>query len=387
VKINLSDYSYGRKYIKNGRSCTLDLTRKKLIYLTPEEEIRQKFIAFLIEKLLVPVNMIQTEVPMSHLVKGEKGRADIIVYYNDKMANNLKPLLVVECKAPDVQLIDDVFLQAYNYADNIGANYIMVTNGEELVIEKWKEQDDTYEVVSNLPSYHDMLLEENIVIETVVPDDWQRRPFSNLKDENVLRTFAENIGVDTPTEYSSFCMNLIELLWDYAKPFPLVERYGFKVIKDIGIRYTSFGNAAGFDWTGEYRSIIVEISNGNHIIISFNILYGYIIVAIDDEAKSHNSLQLKIKTHVTIKDSVIYYIQHNGRMTVGKLGQIKSKAVLEYITNEEPSFIVNNRVQLGHVENSKLFTWEDPGVLDLFLRLIRYGLLRDELRYNIRANP
>jgi hypothetical protein len=387
VKINLSDYSYGRKYIKNGRSCTLDLTRKKLIYLTPEEEIRQKFIAFLIEKLLVPVNMIQTEVPMSHLVKGEKGRADIIVYYNDKKANNLKPLLVVECKAPDVRLIDDVFLQAYNYADNIGANYIMVTNGEELVIEKWKEQDDTYEVVSNLPSYHDMLLEENIVIETVVPDDWQRRPFSNLKDENVLRTFAENIGVDTPTEYSSFCMNLIELLWDYAKPFPLVERYGFKVIKDIGIRYTSFGNAAGFDWTGEYRSIIVEISNGNHIIISFNILYGYIIVAIDDEAKSHNSLQLKIKTHVTIKDSVIYNIQHNGRMTVGKLGQINSKAVLKYIINEEPSFIVNNRVQLGHVENSKFFTWEDPGVLDLFLRLIRYGLLRDELRYNIRANP
>ena len=49
-------------YKRNGRDCYLDPIRKKLIYVTPEETVRQRVISYLIDELKVPPEDIGTDI-------------------------------------------------------------------------------------------------------------------------------------------------------------------------------------------------------------------------------------------------------------------------------------------------------------------------------------
>ena len=49
---------------RNGKLCYYDLIRRKDVAATPEEEVRQKLIRFLVTQLKVPASMIQVEAPL-----------------------------------------------------------------------------------------------------------------------------------------------------------------------------------------------------------------------------------------------------------------------------------------------------------------------------------
>ncbi len=66
-------------YKRCGRDCYLDEIRKKLIYITPEEEVRQKVISYLIHDLEVPSEMISVERHLTHYGIDSSKRADIVV--------------------------------------------------------------------------------------------------------------------------------------------------------------------------------------------------------------------------------------------------------------------------------------------------------------------
>ena len=68
-------------YKRDGRECYLDPIRQKLIFITPEETIRQKMISWLIDTLEVPNNMIKIEEPLKHYGLNSKRRADIIIHF------------------------------------------------------------------------------------------------------------------------------------------------------------------------------------------------------------------------------------------------------------------------------------------------------------------
>ena len=53
-------------YKRNGRDCYLDPIRQRLIFITPEETVRQKVIAYLIDVLKVPPEVIAVEDHLSH---------------------------------------------------------------------------------------------------------------------------------------------------------------------------------------------------------------------------------------------------------------------------------------------------------------------------------
>lgn len=104
-------------YHRNGRECILCHRRKKLIYLTDEERVRQKFITILITKFKVPAKLIYLEEHMS--IFNGIGRADIVVYEYMEVVNKLYPLILVECKASHVPLNDTVLSQAKSYNKNL----------------------------------------------------------------------------------------------------------------------------------------------------------------------------------------------------------------------------------------------------------------------------
>ena len=90
-------------YKRGNKDCYLDPVRKKLIYITPEETVRQKVISYLIDVLEVPVEVISVEAHLSHYGVNSKRRADIIIHGSDD-DGILRPVAIVECKAPGIIL-------------------------------------------------------------------------------------------------------------------------------------------------------------------------------------------------------------------------------------------------------------------------------------------
>ncbi len=101
-----------------------DPTRKKYIELKPEEAVRQHFVKFLQSKGY-PITNIRTEQTLT--VGQKKFRADIVVYYKQK------PLMLVECKSPKVKLSQDTLEQIWKYNYAIGAKFLVLTNGKNIL--------------------------------------------------------------------------------------------------------------------------------------------------------------------------------------------------------------------------------------------------------------
>ena len=100
----------------------LDPIRRKYVKLTPEEWVRQNFVQYLINEGKYPAGLIGIEVLFR--INKLKKRADILVH-NRKG----KPVMIVECKSPDIKLDESVFEQIATYNMNYKVPYIVVTNG------------------------------------------------------------------------------------------------------------------------------------------------------------------------------------------------------------------------------------------------------------------
>ena len=104
-----------------------DPLRRKEVALTPEERVRQWFIAGLRDELGVPPYEMMSEATLSY--GGKAWRADIVVY-----RRNMAPAMVVECKRPDVELTREVLEQALRYNLVLDVNWIVITNGKKTLV-------------------------------------------------------------------------------------------------------------------------------------------------------------------------------------------------------------------------------------------------------------
>ena len=125
-----------------------DPLRKKEVALTPEERVRQWCIGVLRDKMGVPVHMMMSEAGFK--LGDKQFRADILVY--DRQA---RPLLVVECKRPEVELTQEVLDQAVRYNMVLNVKYIIITNGTKTFI--CRRGDAGYKFIDTVPDYEQML--------------------------------------------------------------------------------------------------------------------------------------------------------------------------------------------------------------------------------------
>ena len=61
MKINIAEQLLPEVYNRHGKDCYLDPIRQKLIYITPEETVRQRMISYLVNELKVPKGAILVE--------------------------------------------------------------------------------------------------------------------------------------------------------------------------------------------------------------------------------------------------------------------------------------------------------------------------------------
>lgn len=125
-----------------------DPLRKRNVAATPEETVRQWFISQLADVFSVPAHMMMSEVGLKF---GEKQyRADILVF-----DRNARPLAVVECKRPEVELDSSVVEQAMRYNIVLGVDWLILTNGRSTFI--YKKQDGCFHPFASVPDYGLML--------------------------------------------------------------------------------------------------------------------------------------------------------------------------------------------------------------------------------------
>ena len=125
-----------------------DPLRRKMVSLTPEEQVRQWFIGVLRDVCKVPEHLMGSEVALR--VGQKKQRADIVVFGRDA-----SPVAVVEFNRPDVDIDKDVLMQAARYNLCLGVRWVMLTNGKRTVVLKMGVEGGL-KTVDTLPQYAEM---------------------------------------------------------------------------------------------------------------------------------------------------------------------------------------------------------------------------------------
>lgn len=130
----------------DGVSAIFDPIRKKFVALTPEEWVRQHFVQFLVRDRGFPVGLLAIERGFRY--QGVACRADIVAH--DRAG---APALVVECKAPEVDIQQGTFDQIARYNTVLQASYLVVTNGmiHYCCLVDWDRR--TYSFVDEVPAY------------------------------------------------------------------------------------------------------------------------------------------------------------------------------------------------------------------------------------------
>lgn len=125
-----------------------DPLRRKDVAATPEEGVRQWFIAQLLETVGVPAHMMMSEVGFDY--GGKHYRADILVWSRDA-----RPLAVVECKRPDVEITQTVAEQAMRYNAILDVRWIFLTNGRVTLIFR-RDAGGCFKRFSAIPRWEEM---------------------------------------------------------------------------------------------------------------------------------------------------------------------------------------------------------------------------------------
>ena len=89
---------------KDGKRMIFDPVRQKYVALTPEEWVRQHFVNYLITLKKFPKELLANEVLVK--LNGTSKRCDTVVYNRF-----LEPLVIVEYKAPHINITNAVFDQ------------------------------------------------------------------------------------------------------------------------------------------------------------------------------------------------------------------------------------------------------------------------------------
>ena len=100
---------------------------------TPEERVRQYYIAILANKYGYSLKQMEQELKVNNSKRGQgKARADIVIWKNEQDKKDKKAaFIVVECKAENVKVRVEDYYQGFNYASWAHADFFVTTNEKE----------------------------------------------------------------------------------------------------------------------------------------------------------------------------------------------------------------------------------------------------------------
>lgn len=148
IQLNLPSYPFKTRMVGLKQEI-FDTVRKRYVALSPEEWVRQHFVQYLIASFGVPASLIVVE--KSLVLNNMKKRADVLIYNNKG-----NPLMIVECKAPDVKISQKTFDQIARYNMVFKVQFLLVTNGLEHFCCLVDFEKQGYSFLNKIPDYSEM---------------------------------------------------------------------------------------------------------------------------------------------------------------------------------------------------------------------------------------
>lgn len=135
--------------VRDGKNTIFDPIRRRYVALTPEEWVRQHFVHFLIAHKGYPASLMANEV-LLHL-NGTKKRCDTVLYRRD-----LSAWMIVEYKAPHIEITQAVFDQITRYNMVLKVEYLVVSNGMQHYCCRVDYETQSYCFLKDIPLYKEL---------------------------------------------------------------------------------------------------------------------------------------------------------------------------------------------------------------------------------------
>ena len=133
----------------NGKTCVLDILRRKYVALTPEEWVRQHFVHYLTEHKGYPSELLANEI---QLRIGDKHlRCDTVLY-----DTTMRPRMIIEYKAPSIPLSQKVLDQISVYNLLLKVDYLVMSNGMQHICCRMDYEHQKYVFLQEIPDYHNL---------------------------------------------------------------------------------------------------------------------------------------------------------------------------------------------------------------------------------------
>lgn len=132
--------------VRNGKKVIFDVIRRRYVVLTPEEWVRQHFVHFLLAYKGYPQALMANEVQLQ--LNGTKKRCDTVLYWRDLTAR-----MIVEYKAPEVEITQAVFDQITRYNMVLKVDYLVVSNGMRHYCCRMDYERNSYTFLKDIPDY------------------------------------------------------------------------------------------------------------------------------------------------------------------------------------------------------------------------------------------
>ncbi len=126
----------------NNNTEVFDSVRGRWLVLSPEEWVRRHVVEYLRTECGFAPQLIVEEYPVN--INGMAQRADIVV-----MSEAMTPLMVVECKEPNVKINDEVVRQVTRYNSILRCRYVAMTNG--ITTYCYEHDGDRYTPINSFP--------------------------------------------------------------------------------------------------------------------------------------------------------------------------------------------------------------------------------------------
>lgn len=123
-----------------------DFLRRRYVKLTPEEWVRQHFVHWLTEHKGYPKGLLGNEIELR--VGDKRLRCDSILY-----DANAQPRMIIEYKAPTVNLSEKVFDQIVTYNLLLNVDYMIISNGLQHYCCRMDNEHNSYVFLPDIPDY------------------------------------------------------------------------------------------------------------------------------------------------------------------------------------------------------------------------------------------
>ena len=135
---------------RNDVFMVFDPLRRNYYVLTPEEFIRQIFVKWMINDLGYPSSVMANEIGIK--LNDTYRRCDTVVF-----STSGNPLMIIEYKAPGIEITQDTFNQIVRYNMQLKAKYLVVSNGIRNYCCKIDYERETYDFIRVIPTYRDAI--------------------------------------------------------------------------------------------------------------------------------------------------------------------------------------------------------------------------------------